>query len=104
MVLGPRPRIPETPHPSTTNLTPRPPAPLLPIITPLSPTFPTAAGVSATAIALGGDHTCALAANGGVKCWGWNFYGQLGIGSTSDQTRPVDVAGGTGAGGWGCLI
>ena len=57
-----------------------------------------AAGVSATAIALGGAHTCAVVANGGIKCWGWNNYGQLGIGSTSQQTSPVDVPGGGGRG------
>ncbi len=52
-----------------------------------------AAGVSATAIALGAGHTCAIEAGGRVKCWGWNRFGQLGIGSTVNQTSPVAVPG-----------
>jgi len=36
---------------------------------------------TATAISKGYDHTCALLDNTSVKCWGWNHYGQLGIGS-----------------------
>ncbi len=51
------------------------------------------AGVSATAIALGGLFTCAIEAGGGVKCWGDNRYGQLGIGRPLDQTSPVTVPG-----------
>ena len=45
-------------------------------------------------LATGGDHTCALLDGGGVKCWGNDFYGQLGDGGDNvDQITPVDVIG-----------
>ena len=47
----------------------------------------------ATAITGGNGHTCALLAAGSVKCWGWNTYGQLGDGTTTNSTTPVQVSG-----------
>ena len=47
-----------------------------------------AAGV--TALAAGGHHTCAYRAADGVKCWGQNLYGQLGV---NPSRTPVDVLG-----------
>jgi cysteine-rich repeat protein len=46
------------------------------------------AGQTATAIAAGGNHTCAVLENGELKCWGWNFYGELGQENADDYALP----------------
>ncbi len=52
----------------------------------------TCSGASASAVAVGGGHTCALLAGGDVECWGYNQYGQLGNGGTSDAYYPTAVS------------
>jgi alpha-tubulin suppressor-like RCC1 family protein len=52
-----------------------------------------AAPPTVTAVSAGGDHTCAVMADGTVRCWGYNAYGQLGDGSTDRRLTPVSVAG-----------
>ena len=45
----------------------------------------------ATAIVVGRDHACAALAEGGVRCWGANDFGQLGDGTTTHRATPVPV-------------
>jgi alpha-tubulin suppressor-like RCC1 family protein len=62
---------------------------------------------TATAVAAGNDHACALLAGGAVDCWGYNFAAELGVGTSSGPqwcaggewcaTLPVAVTGIAGA-------
>jgi alpha-tubulin suppressor-like RCC1 family protein len=47
----------------------------------------------ASALAAGGFHTCAVTTSHGAKCWGGNWSGQIGDGTTDNRYSPVDVAG-----------
>jgi RHS repeat-associated protein len=69
-----------------------------------SPTPVAVSGIStATQLAAGYWHTCAVLSSGGVDCWGDNSYGELGDGKTmeeqEDSSTPVVVSGITGATG-----
>ena len=55
---------------------------------------PVKLGAPATAISAGGGHTCAILADGSVRCWGFGSSGQLGYGNTSnvgDRQTPDSV-------------
>ena len=57
----------------------------------------TALAATPTQITAGVSHGCALRDNGTVRCWGGNWFGQLGNGATVDSTIPVSVTGITNA-------
>jgi alpha-tubulin suppressor-like RCC1 family protein len=48
---------------------------------------------SAAAIAAGGANTCSITPAGGARCWGYNYYGQMGDGTREQSTTPMDVVG-----------
>ena len=41
---------------------------------------------------MGSDHTCALADDGGVWCWGSNENGNLGVPTANYATSPVPLS------------
>jgi alpha-tubulin suppressor-like RCC1 family protein len=47
------------------------------------PTVDLGTGQTVTALAVGSYHSCAVLETGRIKCWGYNDYGQLGLGDTS---------------------
>ncbi len=51
-----------------------------------------------TAVALGSYHSIALAADGTLYSWGYNFWGQLGDNTTAQRLTPIKVNGDGGSG------
>jgi len=54
------------------------------------PSIDLGTGRTVRELAVGNQHTCALLDNYGVKCWGYNLYGQLGYGNTTTVTTMGD--------------
>ena len=46
-----------------------------------------------TGVSAGGKHTCALSTEGTARCWGLNYYGELGNGTTTNSLLPTTVSG-----------
>jgi hypothetical protein len=55
------------------------------------------AATTAVSVSTGGEHSCALMADGTARCWGYNYSGQLGDNSTTDSPVPVSVSDITGS-------
>ena len=64
------------------------------VLTPSSTPIDLGTGRTAVAISAGEYHTCATLDNGDVKCWGYDWAGQLGDGgSNTNQYSPIAVSG-----------
>jgi alpha-tubulin suppressor-like RCC1 family protein len=50
--------------------------------------------LSFATVSAGVAHTCGLTSGGYAHCWGYNFAGQVGDGSTTNRDVPVGVVGG----------
>jgi len=60
-----------------------------------TPTAPAGTGTWTASEAPGGNSTCAIQTGGTLWCWGYNGYGQLGIGNETTENLPTPVGTGT---------
>jgi alpha-tubulin suppressor-like RCC1 family protein len=49
-------------------------------------------GHAFTQVTGGGEHNCGRTATGAIYCWGGNFTGQLGDGTTISRNMPTAIA------------
>ena len=54
-----------------------------------SPGFQEGSVFTNTTLSSGSSSNCAILDDGNVTCWGWNYYGQLGDGTTTNQNSPI---------------
>jgi hypothetical protein len=50
-------------------------------------------GLAFVAVSAGEQHSCGVSTSSQAYCWGFNAFGQLGNGSTTDSSSPVAVGG-----------
>jgi alpha-tubulin suppressor-like RCC1 family protein len=67
-------------------------------------TAPPTSTITFAELSAGGQNTCGVVVGGAAYCWGFNEYGQLGNGTTTDGTNPTVVGGGLTFGTVGVVV
>lgn len=47
--------------------------------------------IASSAVSLGNSHSAAITEDGSLYMWGYNYYGQLGNGTTEDSSTPIKI-------------